>query len=148
MTGFRFRLQRVLEWRRTQLEIAEAHFRQQADAVAGLDRARAELEAAGISAEMQVRAWRPLGAGDLAALGNFRLLVRNRERQLAVRRAEAEKELATRQEAMLEARRRYRLLERLRERRLADWQAAADKEVEDFAAEAYLAHWPRREAAG
>jgi flagellar export protein FliJ len=144
MTSFRFPLERVLDWRRTELELAEARFKRQAGALAELDRQRAELEAAGIRTEIQVRQWRPVSGGDLAALGGFRLQVKVREQGLAARRAECQKELEKLQNAMLEARRRLRLLERLKERRLAEWRAAFDRELEEQAAVSYLARWPLR----
>jgi hypothetical protein len=48
MTAFRFRLQKVLDWRHTQLELEEARYRQAIAAVAEIDRARATLAAEGI----------------------------------------------------------------------------------------------------
>ena len=44
MTPFRFRLEKVLTWRRMQLELEEIKFRQVSAAVVELDRARAALE--------------------------------------------------------------------------------------------------------
>jgi len=51
MNSFRFPLKRVLDWRRTQLGIQEARYKQQAAALAALDGLRAEIEAEGIRAE-------------------------------------------------------------------------------------------------
>ena len=146
MTTFRFPLQKVLDWRRTQLELAEASFQRQIAALASIDRAYAEMEASGIRAEMEVRRWDPLAGGDLAALGRFRLLVQSREKQISLQRAECQRELAVRKSAMLEARRRCRLLERLKERRLGEWTLARDRELEEVASESFLARWARRRA--
>ena len=139
MNSFRFSLQRVLDWRLQQLQLEEEKLRQQAAAVAELDRARAGLEAESIAAEFAVRGWSPVAGSDLAALGGFRTGVRLREARIAGLRAAREHGLVRQRQAMLEARRRCRLLERLRDRRLEEWRAAAAKEVEDFAAERYLA---------
>lgn len=139
MNAFQFPLQKVLDWRRTQLELEEARFKQQLAAMAALDRERAGWEAAAIKAEIQVRDWNPLAGGDLAALGSFRVNVRDREKEIDVRRAACRKSLDEQQIAMLEARRRCRLLERLRERRLREWQSAGDRELEQMAAESFLA---------
>ena len=145
MNGFRFPLQKVLDWRRTQLELEESRFKQGLAAMASLDRERAGWEAAGIKAEIQVRDWNPLAGGDLAALGRFRVNVREREKEIDGRRAECRKLLDERQNSMLEARRRCRLLERLKERRWREWQAACDRELEQLAAESFLARSaPRR----
>src|SRR5207247_1889869 len=103
---------RVLGWRRTQLELEEARFKQQAAGVAALDRARAEIEAEGIRAEVQVREWNPVAGRDLGALSAFRMRVKSREAQLALQRVECVRKLAEQQKAMLEARRRCRLIER------------------------------------
>ena len=145
MTAFRFSLQKVLDWRRTELELAEARFKQQGAELAELDHQHAELEAAGIRTEIQVRQWRPVSGGDLAALGGFRLQIKRRERGLASRRAVCREELAKLENAMLEARRRLRLLERLKERRQVEWRAACDRELEEQAAVTYLAQWSQRQ---
>jgi len=139
--AFRFSLQKALEWRGTQLELAEAQVQQQLAALAYLDRQELELQTMGRRTEVEVRALQPLSGADLAALGSFRALVKSQERELARKRLEMRAELAKRQAAMLEARRRSRLLERLKERRWAEWQAASDKELEELAADSYLARW-------
>jgi hypothetical protein len=144
MTQFHFHLEKVLAWRRTQLELEDAKLKRQIAAVAELDRARAELEATAIRCEVEVRDWRPLAGQDLAALANYQLHVQNREKDLATRRSEAVQKLASQQQAMLEARRRCRLLERLEQRRKAEWQAAVDREVEQLAAESYSSGLVRR----
>jgi hypothetical protein len=144
MKAFQFPLEKALDWRRVQLELEEARYKQQVAALAGLDRQRAEVEASGIRAEIEVREWRPIAAGDLTALGSFRQYVKSRESEIARLRFEAAQKLAEQQKVMLEARRRCRLLERLKEHRLTEWTAERDREVEEIAAESYLARWSRR----
>jgi hypothetical protein len=146
MTTFKFPLQKALDWRRTQLEVAEARTQEQLAALAAIDQARAELDAMGQRTEVEVRQFAPLDGSHLGALGTFRLAIRARGRDLVARRAECEKELAVRQSAVLEARRRCRLLERLKERRWAEWHKAAERELDELAADSYLAHWARRRA--
>jgi flagellar export protein FliJ len=141
MTTFKFRLKRVLDWRRTQLELAEVQYKQQAAELAALDRARAELEAEGVRTEYQVRSWNPVAAQDLAALGAFRVRVQEREIQIDMQRAECARKLEDRQRAMMEARRRCTLLERLEQRRFAEWRSSCDKELEELASESFLAKW-------
>jgi flagellar export protein FliJ len=141
VNAFCFHLERVLELRRRQLAAEESRFRRQTAALAKLNEARAQLEAAGAAAEREVRAWQPVAGRDLAALAEFRTHVSERERDLGARRVECERELAARQRDMLEARRRCRLLEKLKERRFAEWRAAAEREIEALAAEAFLTRW-------
>src|SRR5438105_7732212 len=133
MTAFRFPLQKVLDWRRTQLELEEIRFKQQLAALADLDRARQELQPAAGKAEAQVRDWIPLTGGDLAALGSFRLDLKQKDRDIAARRVQCQQSLETQQGVMLEARRRSRLLERLKDSRQAEWQAARDHELDELA---------------
>uniref|UniRef100_Q02C60 Flagellar FliJ protein n=1 Tax=Solibacter usitatus (strain Ellin6076) TaxID=234267 RepID=Q02C60_SOLUE len=141
MKTFHFPLEKALEWRRIELELEEARYKQQSAELTALDRRRAEIEASGIRAEIQVREWTPVAAGDLSALGSFRVRVKNDEAELAGRRAECQRKLADQQKQMLEARRRCRLLERLKGRRLADWKHTRDSELEQIAAESYLSRW-------
>ncbi len=149
MTQFRFRLERVLAWRRTQLELAEQRFERQTAAAAELDRARAGLDAAGVRAETAIRQWDAVTGSDLAALDGFRRDLRRRQNDLDARRMTARRELDEGRAAMLEARRRCRLLERLKERRQAGMErGGADRETEQLAAEAFSAPRGRLSAAG
>lgn len=141
MTTFRFALQKILDWRRTQLEVEEVKFRRAAEAVAAVDRARAEVQAAAVAAELEVRGWDQVAGRDLHALGDYRLHVHSQEQALDARRAECVRNAAAQEAAMLEARRRCRLLERLRERRWAEWKAAEERELDGLASESYLAQW-------
>jgi len=139
MSPFRFRLEKVLGWRQRELEREDHGFKRELAALAELDRRHAELEATGIRAEIQVREWSPLAGSDLAALGSFRVRVKQEEKALAAARADREKQAEAQRLVMLEARRRCRLLERLRERRLAEWEKARDREIEELASESCLA---------
>ena len=144
MTTFRFRLDKVLAWRRTQLELAEADFRREAAALARLDRTAEELHIRAIETAAEVRNWNPVAGRDLAALSGYQRYVDCRAKELADHRAGQARIVAEREQAMLEARRRCRLLERLRERRLAEWQTASQQELEQIAAESYLARLARQ----
>ena len=144
MTAFQFRLQRVLEWRRTQLEIEKANYSRHLAILAGLDRQCVQLEADAGTAERRVREWNPVAGGELGALGSFRQYIRRRETEIAIPRTEARRRVAAQQAVMIEAQRRLRLLERLKERRLAEWVVARDKELEDAASDSYLVRWNDR----
>lgn len=143
MKAFQFSLERALEWRRAELEQAEARFKQETAELAAIERQRAESEALDLRAEIEVRGWQPVSGEDLGALGAFRAGMRRHRELLQARRLECERTLAERQKEMMEARRRVRLLERLKERRLAEWRAAFDRELEQQAAESYMAQWAR-----
>ena len=147
MNAFRFPLQRVLDWRRNELDLAELKFQRLTAEVAAVGQAVAELETAGIRAEILVRDWSPVCGRDLAALGSFRLHLRKKNAELAARLVECEGRLAAGRSEMLEARRRFRLLDRLQQRRFEAWRLARDKELEELAAESYLARQARTDTA-
>jgi hypothetical protein len=123
----------------------EIKFKRESAALAEIDRRRAECEASGIKAEVQVRAWVPVTGRDLEALSSFRLQVKARKAEMAIERAAQVKKLEAQEAAMLEARRRSRLLERLRERRAVEWRAGENRALETTASETYLAQWNRRQ---
>ena len=92
MKAFHFPLQKALDLGITQLGLEEARYKKQLFEVAELDRKRAEVEASGLRAEVQVRAWPTLASCDLTALGNFRLRARKLEAQILTHRGEKAKE--------------------------------------------------------
>lgn len=143
MSPFRFRLEKVLEWRRLQLERAEAEFRQRASALAQIDRTRAELQDKENRTIGQVREWNPVSGRDLESLGLYRADVRSQQERLANRRCACERDLAESQRNLLEVQRRCRLLERLKERRYAEWHAGLERELQELASESFLARWNR-----
>jgi hypothetical protein len=141
--AFQFRLQRVLDWRRAQLQVEEMKLRQHTGAIAELDRARAELDEAKTTANAQVRHWTALQGSDLAALDGFLARLRRHATQIERERATRVQAMQEQQRVTMDASRRCRLLERLQARRREEWQAAADRELENFAGEAYLARLVR-----
>ena len=145
MKPFRFRLARVLEWRETELELAESRLRNHLAWLAELEQRSAALAAERLAAEADIRACRQVSGADLAALAAFCRHVDASRKQLAARRAEEERKLAALEAALLAARRRCRLLERLQQRRRAEWARAGAAEIERVAAESYLARWNERQ---
>jgi flagellar export protein FliJ len=146
MPRFRFRLGKVLGWRATQLELAQAGYQREREALAELDRSLAAWEAAGIRAELQVRGAGEVTGSELTALAGFRVFVRAKGAELLQRKAAQWKKLAAAEAALMEARRRCRLLERLQERQRAEWLAGEDAELEAAASDSFLAGWNRRKA--
>jgi len=143
MQGFRFNLERVLQLRKTQLEVEEVRFKQQVAAVASLERTLLDLDAAVAGAEIEVRRTNGMQGRDLAALAGYRSGMQKRKQEVSARLVQSRTALGRQQAIMLESRRRCRLLERLRDRRHAEWQAACDRELEEGAQESFLAGWAR-----
>lgn len=146
MKAFRFPLQKALELRQRQLEMAEAASRKRVAALAAVDRMAMELKSSERREGSAVYASRPLLGDSLAALNNYHRHVLAQERTLAERRVECAARVAEAQNELLEARRRARLLEKLREKRVEEWKTAGARELEELAADSYLAQWNRRRA--
>ncbi len=138
MTTFHFRLQRVLDFRRTQFQIAESECQR---AVAKL-RTTQTQQAALESYKSQTRrafAQLPEVAGqDLAPLPVwYQWAGKDHAITWSARRRAAAQELKKRREALVEAQRKVRLLEKLHDHRKAQWQADFNHELEELAADSF-----------
>jgi flagellar export protein FliJ len=148
MTAFKFRLQRVLHLKETQLKTEEFKLE-------SLLQRRAQMQAQIEAAEQTVHSERQSieaatysNSAQLLAFEHFKRRA-EKDRQEALRNLAAHDELIEKQRAVIvEARRGVLLLEKLREKRLADWQVEADKEMESLAADFSAAQWLRTEREG
>jgi len=143
MRAFKFSLHRVLEWRRTQLELREnelclllATLEELALAAKRLELVKSRAESAACHAAV-------VEARDLWALASYRQRVISELQVLAARRAACERQVEQQRQKLLGARRECLLLEKLEERHLEEWQKEADREIETLAAESFLARWSR-----
>jgi len=143
MKRFQFRLARVRDFRRQQLEVEEAKLevlraeRQQIEEGS----LRLENEATGTRNSLMVIG--SVEAQDLVAADRYlRFLAIEMKRQ-AAKMADWQGRTAKQQQAMVEARRRVRLLEKLEEKQLRLWKEEADREQENLSAELYLARWKK-----
>ena len=141
MRPFEFPLRRALEWRQTQLELAENKMHRLAAEIEEMALAAVKLDMVKARAEVAVRQAAVVEARDLWALAAYRQRMLAELQALALRRAVCEKQLAAQRQKVLEAQRQCRLLEKLEQRRHAEWRKAADREVETLAAESFLARW-------
>jgi len=144
MRAFEFPLRRALEWRRTQLELAENKLRQMAADLEELALAAVKLDLVKGRAEGAVRQAAIVEAGDLWALAAYRARLISEQQALARRRRECERQVTVQRQKVLDAQRQCRLLEKLAECRRAEWRIAMDREMESLAAESFLARWNRR----
>jgi flagellar export protein FliJ len=141
MKRFEFRLARVRDFRRQQLEEEEAKLevlraeRRQLEA----ESLRLENEAAGIRNSLMVTG--SVEAQDLVAADRYLHYLAMEGKRQAAKMADWQERTAKQQQAMVEARRRVRLLEMLEEKQLRLWKEEADREQENLSAELYLARW-------
>jgi flagellar export protein FliJ len=130
MKAFRFRLDRVLDWRRTELDLEESRLKQLHARIALLDRERAALEAARDAAVRALLSRDSVDGTELHSLSSYRAAVRLQSIRLAQQRREREAELARQQQKLLEARRRMRLLENLKDRRRVEWNYEMERQAQ------------------
>ena len=141
MQPFRFRLEKVLSWRGTQLEMEQYQMKRLSAELDATERERALMVVERTRAESAVLGAGRIDGADLAAHAAFLVRLGHQERELERRRQEQEQRLAAQHQRLMEARRRVRLLERLKTRRRAEWELELNRELEQFAAEAHLARW-------
>jgi flagellar export protein FliJ len=146
MTAFSFRLERVLEWRKAQLDLAQAALSRVAAEHARWDATLAKLANARAQADAMVQSREPVNGAELGALSRYQAYVEQQRKIALDRRRDCEARLEQQRARVLEARREHRLLEKLRQVRRAEWESAVNREFEALAAETYLAQWepPRR----
>lgn len=140
MTNFRFSLERVMDWRRTQLRMEEVKLEQLYGERRAIEIRDAELRDSRAGAERS-RDWST--ALELSALDNFRRFTVAEQVRLERRRADCNRRIAQQIDTVTGKRREVRVLERLKERRRQAWNAAFHREADSQADEAYLAKWPR-----
>ena len=129
MKTFQFRLDRVLDWRRTELEMEETRLQRLHSALAAIDRERAGLESARDQAVRSLMTRASVDGSELQLLSNYRAAVQSQCARLEQKRREREQETATQQQKLLAARRRLRLLENLKDRRLAEWKYETERQM-------------------
>ncbi len=143
MKSFAFSLERVLEWRGTQMRMEEARLQQLQQAVTQLDQRRRHIEEERVSGQRAVcRAAESSGA-ELGALAGYQIHSRMQLAKLAANRVECVQAVDAQRQRFTEARRQLKLLENLKQRRKAEWKDQFDKELEELASEAFLASWAR-----
>ena len=139
MTAFHFRLQRVLDFRRTQFQIAESECQHAGAKLRTVQAQQASLASQKSQTRKLFSGLPIVDSEDLAPLPCwYRWTDRVSDYLVRMERAAAQ-ELQKRRAALLEARRQVRLLEKLRDNRQADWQIHFDRELEELAADAFRA---------
>jgi flagellar protein FliJ len=141
--AFKFRLDRALQLRESELDTEEA-------ALEGLLKRRehmlAEMKALDdslLQARAAIRSQQFVRPAELVSLDRYDARV-ERERTEWQSRIAAHNKIVEKQEAnVLQARGRVRLLEKLREKRKIEWQAEGAKEMEELAADFSAAQWLR-----
>jgi len=148
MTTFKFRLESVLRWRQSKLEMEQFALSRLATERARWDHVLAELETSRAHADRLVLSSESVHGRDLQAMVRYKELVGKQKQMALNRRDECDRKMEQQRERLLQARREFRLLEKLRQVRRAEWEAAVDRDFEALAAESYLARWTVRDRSG
>ena len=145
MNAFQFRLQRVLEFRRTLFQAAESECQR---AAAKLQAVRAQ-QAALASRKFETRRTfanrHEVSGTELAPLSGWFEWTAMIDGQLSRMERAAVAELETRRGALIDAQRQVRLLEKLRDQRQLQWKAEFEREIEELAADSTNSRFSRRE---
>jgi flagellar biosynthesis chaperone FliJ len=144
MTTFKFRLERVMRWRQSKLEVEQFTLSRLSVERARWDHVLAELETSRAHADRLVLSSVSVHGRDLQAMVRYKELIGKQEQMALTRRAECDRKIEQQRDRLMQARREFRLLEKLRHLRRTEWEAAVDREFEALAAESYLALWNAR----
>ena len=141
MKKFTFTLEKVLAWRRIQVQIAEAELERLHAELRGVDAAQKHLQQEGERVERDFLEAASATAPEFVALGEFRKHVDEEETRIAKRRVEMAETIAQHATLITAKRRDLKLLEKLKEQRLHSWTEEVNKETAQLAEESYLARW-------
>ena len=144
MQNFRFSLEKILSWRRTELQAEEARL-----AALFAERSRLDTAREQVRATRDTAGSRMLGAGtidgtDLASLSGFLRRMENELIALDRQRVQSGEAILKQRARVVEFHRRVRLLEKLKDRRLGEWRLSWQRETDSLASEAFLARWHRQ----
>ena len=144
MNSFQFRLQRVLDFRRTQLQIAEAACQRAGMRLQGIQAQQAALQSRKLETRRSIASLSISTGRDLAPLPVWCKWAEAERRRLTGLEQTAANDLDKRRRALIEAQRKVRLLEKLHDRRYAEWQIQFDREIDELAADSVNSRYARR----
>ena len=144
MQNFRFSLDKVLSWRRTELQAEEARLAALFAERSRLDAARAQVCATRDTAGSRMLQAGTIDGTDLALLSGFLRRMENELIALDRQRVQSGEAILQQRARVVEFHRRVRLLEKLKDRRLGEWRLAWQRETDSLASETFLARWHRR----
>jgi hypothetical protein len=146
MQPFRFRLDRVLQWRRNKRQLEEARLASCLALAQASEREMERLRAERDSIDRGMLRRDAIPASDFLDLSRYRIRAQKEEMELAEERRQRLLMAAEQRVRVLQAQRGVKLLEKMKERRLQEHTALAWQEVEEAAAAAFLSRWSQARA--
>ncbi len=151
MNRFVFSLERVRQWRHTQVELEQAKLQSLVGELHRLadEQERLKQEQDRVEAAVQdiVANGGSIEAGELFRLDDYRHHLLGLRAQNLVKQREQETRIEKQRQVFLDARRRFRLLDKLRQGALREWEKQYERELENLASELHLAGLARQQAA-
>jgi hypothetical protein len=141
MQGFKFRMQRVLQWQVKMCHLEEEGTRLCRLAVTEGEERIAQLRAEALAAEQDVLGHQAIAASDLIALARYRAQVAGRGRDLEARRQAVLAALEEQLRKLEVARRQLQRIETFRDRSLLEHNLTLNRELEALALECHLSRW-------
>jgi flagellar export protein FliJ len=143
MKPFCFRLQRVLDFRRMQFQVAENDYRHAQAAVLNIQERQVALDTRRYEIRRSFSKLPDAMGYDLKHLPDWYRWAAAEAERLTRLEAQAVAEVEKCRQTLIETQRRIRLLEHLRDRRRHEWQAAFDKELEALAVDSIARRYNR-----
>jgi flagellar export protein FliJ len=143
MKPFRFRLQRVLGLRETELKTEEAALERLVSQRSQMIAERDALVASFERATTGIRGQRYVSPSELAMVDRYKESLKREVKRWAEKIKAQDAEIDKQKARVVAARGRVKLLEKLREKSQGEWQHSADRELEELAADFSAAQWLR-----
>lgn len=143
MKAFAFRLDRVLQLRRSQLQAEESKLEQSSTASREIEACMERLAESIHQSRSSIQNRQFVQSAELVLLERFGRRVQRERTEWAAKLVEQQQAVENQRLVVVQARSKVRLLERLRENRKAEWQLEHDRELELLAQESFGARWLR-----
>jgi flagellar export protein FliJ len=144
MKTFHFPLERVLDWRRTQLRMVESELERLHTEHNRIQSGMTDLRNDRITFETRLIASNRLDGTDLAALDAFLNHTRDEHSRMNQALNVCQAKIKGQIEIVSAKRRDVHLLEKVKERRTEIWSADVAREIQQLAEDTHLGRWKRR----
>ena len=141
MKSFRFRLQRVLDWRQLRCSEEEQRLKNLTTRLSAADARVAELQVAKTTLGRDLLHSTSFYSGDLTALVGSRRRLEADERAAALLRDDCANQVLEQRRRLIGEQRECRLLEKLKAKRYIEYEYEVQRQLEAATSELYLCRW-------
>lgn len=137
MKAFRFRLEKVMEWRHLQMRAEEEKLAVLQHRLGQLKYRINALTSAELKSEWGLLKQPSVWGSELEAFTSFQARVKFERAAIERDQSQCEKWIVAQRTKLLKARLDFRVLEKLKEKRKEEWTYLSDRELENAAADAH-----------